>query len=654
MLLSSTLLLTAVLLLVRSYSSPWCLAFQTIIRTSSSSRLSFSPYFHHSVYGPTNDIRQQRRRSSSLAMSGNDDDGTTTKTKTNGVVPNVISRNSAEDLDDEDGILQIPPPRSITTAAETERVKLFQLENAFENDGKNVVGTKFFGGNSIKEELYIAEEEEMAVKLIVKDYDATTTTTRQRLEYNRFDDAIAFTDTFAQRVGKTLQMSINRILYNDDDDEGSDMKSSSYMKWMEDPALLWDTPFPQSKKISSSSSTAKSTPLTELATANEFYNQLDIAILACKTIETAASDDTSINVVEIRWDIGIVWPNPWESRILLTGSSILKIRVDEKEEDGGNLVVLSQRDMLDGGNDIVGKLAVQLPPRFWDVYHIGMTPCAELDPRYDALPSSLTLPSSSTATLQSLSMIQQQQGKRRIFSEYNLAYLPPRLVTQPSFIDNNGRDGRAAQALPNHAFTTAIRTMGPSKDKFVPVSPIEVSISKVDDASGSLVRWTVPVPPEFASNLLLPLPVISNNDEEEEEDGINYVPPSTLTINSDGRPKFTPPATASRTNRPPPIPPVELACQYTLRPTRLVATLPYSGNPQDEEVTAIRKRLYDMVVERDGYIPKLDPITKRPIFFFWMNDTKACFTRQGGLGMAVYEWRAKWSKSNEVGIELEP
>jgi hypothetical protein len=585
-------------------------------------------------------------------MSGNDDDGTTTKIKTTGVVPNVISRNSAEELDDEDDILlQIPPSRSTTTTTETERIKLFQLENAFENDGKNVVGTKFFGGNSMKEELYIAEEEEMAVKL--------TATTRQRVEYNRFDDTIAFTDTFAQKVGKTLQMTINRILYDDDDGGGSGMESS--MKWMEDSALLWDTPFPQSKKSSTSSTAASSTPLLELAIAKEFYNQLDVAILSCKTIETAVSD-TSINDVEIRWDIGIVWPNPWESRILLTGSSILKIRVDGKEEEG-RLVLLSQRDMLDGGNDIVGKLAAQLPPRFWDVYHIGMTPCAELDPRYDALPpsfSNLQLSSSTTTTSQSLSttnQIQQQQGKRSIFSEYNLAYLPPRLVTQPSFIDTNGRDGRAAQALPNHAFTTAIRTMGPSKDKFVPVSPIEVSISKVNDGSGSLVRWTVPVPPEFASNLVLPLPVISddNDDNDEDVDGINYVPPSsTLTITSDGRPKFTPPATASRTNRPPPIPPVELACQYTLRPTRLVATLPYSGNPQDEEVTAIRKRLYDMVVERDGYIPKLDPITKRPIFFFWMNDGKACFTRQGGLGMAVYEWRAKWSKSNEVGIELEP
>ena len=84
-----------------------------------------------------------------------------------------------------------------------------------------------------------------------------------------------------------------------------------------------------------------------------------------------------------------------------------------------------------------------------------------------------------------------------------------------------------------------------------------------------------------------------------------------------------------------------------------MATLPYAGNPQDEEVTKLRRQLYQQVVENDGYTPKLDPVTNRPIFFFWMNGAKACFTRGGGLGMAVYEWRGDWSKSNEVGIELE-
>ncbi|KAL3789311.1 hypothetical protein ACHAW5_010213 [Stephanodiscus triporus] len=182
--------------------------------------------------------------------------------------------------------------------------------------------------------------------------------------------------------------------------------------------------------------------------------------------------------VEVRWDVGAAWPNPWESRIILTGVSVLDVR----EGEAGGFVLLGQRDVLDGGDDVVGALAPQLSPRFWDVYHVGMTPSAE-----------------------------------------------------------------AAQALPNHAFTTAIKTMGPNKERFVPTSPVE-----------------------------------------------------------------------------------------------------------DEEVARLRKRLYDEAVERDGRTPKLDPYTGRPMFFFWMNDAKACFTRDGGLGMAVYEWRAGWSESNEVGIELEP
>jgi hypothetical protein len=252
---------------------------------------------------------------------------------------------------------------------------------------------------------------------------------------------------------------------------------------------------------------------------------------------------------------------------------------------------------------------------------------------------------------------------RGLFSNYRLSYLPPRLVMVPSLVDANGRDGRAAQALPNHAFTTAIKTMGPNKERFVPVTPVEVSISKAmsdDDGGeggGSLVRWTVPVPPEFASRIALPLPAIGDDDDDDDDDdreGGTGVESPPLAITASGRKRFTPPYTPGRTNRPPPIPPSSPSCEYALRPTRLVATLPYAGNPQDEDVTTLRRRLYSEAVERDGHVPKLDPDTGRPIFFFWMNDAKACFTRVGGLGMAVYEWRAGWSKSNEIGIELEP
>ena len=383
-----------------------------------------------------------------------------------------------------------------------------------------------------------------------------------------------------------------------------------------------------------------------------------MAIISANTIQSEGGNN---KVVEVRWDIGAVWPNLWESRILLTGTSTLTIR-----EDDDSLILLKQVDRLDGSNpsDIVGALSSQLPPRFWDVYHIGMTPSAQLDPRFDSPPSS-------TESLSTL------KGKRGLFSNYKLSYLPPRLVSEPSLIDTNGRDGRAAQSLPNHGFTTAIKTMGPNKEVFVPVSPVEISISKAasgeeDDKKRSYIKWSVPVPPEFASNAILPLPVTEEEDESEEVekdeedivDGSVVLSRDVASKSSEGMTtdaksskdelseKFSP-YTPGRSNQPPPNPPESLECSYTLRPNRLVATLPYAGNPQDEEVTQLRRQLYSEVVEKDGYKPKLDPNTGRPIFFFWMNDAKACFTRNGGLGMAVYEWRGEWSKSNEVGIELE-
>lgn len=491
------------------------------------------------------------------------------------------------------------------------KVKFFELDDAFEDDGENVVGTKFFGGNTVKEELYIPEEEEMALEL----QKVKPKQRKEESEYKRFQDTNAFGDDLARRVGEALQLAINQILYDDSTD-------NSVATWKENPSIAWETPFPTKKAGGNS-------PLMEMKVSKEFYNKLDVAILSAKTIESTAD----AGVVEVRWDVGAVWPNPWESRVLLTGTSRLSVRDDK---DNNIITLMKQVDKLDGNkpSDIVGSLSSQLPPRFWDVYHIGMSPSAELDPRLTALsPSQLTT----------------SRGNKGLLSSYNLSYLPPRLVTEPSLVDTNGRSGRTAQALPNHGFTTAIKTMGPNKEQFVPVSPIEVSISKVEGQDGSLIKWTVPVPPEFASKAVLPLPVIEE-EEDEEDDASNS---DALATSSANTPSKTSPYSVRRPNTPAPEAPQSLQCNYSLRPSRLVATLPYAGNPQDEEVTQLRRQLYQQVVENDGFKPKLDPVTKRPIFFFWMNDAKACFTRAGGLGMAVYEWRADWAKSNEVGIELE-
>jgi len=496
----------------------------------------------------------------------------------------------------------------------SKKVKFFELDDAFEDDGENVVGTKFFGGNTMKEELYIPEEEEMALEL----QKVKPKQTKDDSEYNRFEDTNAFSDQLAKRAGEALQFAINKILY---DDSTGDIVAT----WKENPSIVWETPFPKTNNAGGNS------PLMEIKASKEFYNKLDVAILSAKTIESTANTC----VVEVRWDVGAVWPNPWESRVLLTGTSLLSV-LDDK--DNNVITLMKQVDKLDGNKplDIVGSLSSQLSPRFWDVYHIGMSPSAERDPRLTALSNS---------------QLSTSRGKG-LLSSYTLSHLPPRLVTEPALVDTNGRFGRAAQALPNHAFTTAIKTLGPNKEEFVPVSPIEVSISKVEGQNGSLIKWTVPVPPEFASKAVLPLPVIEEEEEEEEED--NASNDDAVASSSTNPPSQTSSPYSSRIpNTPAPEAPQSLQCNYSLRPPRLVATLPYAGNPQDEEVTELRRQLYQQVVENDGFKPKLDPVTKRPVFFFWMNDAKACFTRAGGLGMAVYEWRADWAKANEIGIELE-
>ena len=80
--------------------------------------------------------------------------------------------------------------------------------------------------------------------------------------------------------------------------------------------------------------------------------------------------------------------------MLPRGTLTLMVRKDE----GGGLALLRQSDRLDGRDprDVVGPMLLQLLPRFWDIYHIGVSPSSELDPWYDVPAHSLTkLPSRS-------------------------------------------------------------------------------------------------------------------------------------------------------------------------------------------------------------------------------------------------------------------
>ena len=425
-----------------------------------------------------------------------------------------------------------------------------------------VEGAQFFGGNKQKEEFFDPVAEAQASVI------ATTTTddTDIMKVYDRFRDKTAFPDEAAAQLAQDLQSQVNAVLYvdagkNDDDDDDNNAATTAVNQYTYATTLIWDTPLQK---------TATGNPLQELDKALEFYNRVDLAITSAKTLLEAN------NVVELRWELSLAWPTVWEPRVLLTGTSKLSL-------DG--TVITKQEDFLD--MDLSNNLFQQLVPRFWDIYHIGMTPSAETSPRLTTKKPSL------------------------LAGGYNLYQLPPRLYLQPTLLDRQDREQANAGTIPNHAFSCIIKTMGPQRQRYETVSPVQVQILPSTETNARQIVWNIPLAVEYLTNNQIRLP-----------------PPNEEAV-ADSDP----------------------TCRYVWQPRRLVATVSYGGNgPQDAEIANVRKRLYESVV-RDGLQPKLDE-NGRPIFFFWQNAVKACYTEEG-LGMAVYEWRPRLAKSNEVGIELE-
>jgi len=531
-----------------------------------------------------------------------------------------------------------------------------------EDEGGEVYGTKFFGGSAVKEELFDPVLEDRAAQILrqkISDRDKN-----MRGYYDRFKDRATFEDDTAEMLGRRIQGMICRTLdqyAREDDDEGDGEAEEEEEGYYDadrfySPSMRWETPFALSVAADDAAlaggagagggggraaTTTITNPMKELRAAKGFYNRVDAAVTGAKTL--SSSPETGTTIVAMRWEISLVWPNPWESRVLLTGESEMTLSgagtaaIAAADDDGpgkGDLVVTSQIDALDGeGNDsILGAVGKQLTPRFWDLYHIGMTPSAEISPRLP--PRRVKVGGAGGGG---------GGGKGGgLLSSYDIYDTPPRLMLRPKLADaRGGRDGRAAQALPNHAFSTAIKTMGPRKQRYVPAVPVEVSISKKSYPSPSLspssssspserssssnnrpeISWNVPVSVEFLANAgeggMLPLP--GPDEQMMDEDDDDY---SSAT------------------------------CAYELRPRRTVATVPYSGSPQDEEVSELRRKLYESVV-RDGHVPELESSSGTPKFFFVQNEAKACYVPGGGLGMTVYEWRPKFSRSNEIGIELD-
>lgn len=467
-------------------------------------------------------------------------------------------------------------------------------EDVLPEDDKpaDITGNKFFGGSQEKDELYDADAEAKVTEI---------TNTLDGQYYNRFKDPNAFSNNkFVQSMACKLQEKINSVLYNDGDDRnlGAMITSSSNTatgKIIDDSSsvvdcsfsknLDWTSCFPQVKKASSSTS-----PIVELENALDFYRRIDVVITSGKQV--------SENKISFGWQISVIWPIFWEPRVSLTGSSTLTLKTERTSQSNNDVVVTvtKQEDEFDHGSgasatDILSLIGKQLTPRFWDVYHLGMTPSAELMTR-TSIPAG------------------------NLFANYDVFEIPSRLVLSAEQVDlSEERENFNAQMIPNHAFTCMIKTMGPLRRQYVPASPVEIGIKTAGSENGipnSLeLKWTIPLAVTFQTNSKLPIPM---PDVEGEE-----------LINPDS--------------------------QYEYHSRRRVATVPYGGYPQDKEISKIRKQLYDQIIKDGKYKPKLDS-SGRPQFSFLQNTVKPCYT-DGGLGMCVYEWQPKLVNPNEVVIELE-
>ena len=437
-----------------------------------------------------------------------------------------------------------------------------ELEKEWQDEdaGAGVVGAEFFGGNKQKEEFYDPIAEAEATKLAFESSRSTKSKAIIATSFDRFADRTAFDSNDVASLASAYQKQLNQAVQG---------KPATQSLWSDN--LQWESPF------SSTAAATTTSPLTALQEASNFYRRIHVAITAGTT--TLSSSENNNNKYKLQWEIGLAWPTFWEPAVLLTGSSTVTVV---------NGVIMEQVDRLDDA-DLLGSIARQIVPRFWDVYHIGMTPTAELSPAWE-------------------------QRRLGFFQDFVLYDVPGRWIWAPSLLDKGSREDANASFLPNHSYTTAIRTMGPKKDPYIPTVPTQIDISPA--SNGNRVTWKIPLSVEFQSQQEWPL--VPN--EEEEEDKVD-----------DGT--------------------SEAAGSYTWQPARRVATLPTGiVRPQDEGITDLRKRLYDRVTSA-GLKPKLDA-NGRPRFFFWSAATKTCFTDQG-LGMTVYEWRPAWAQSNHVGIELE-
>lgn len=383
-----------------------------------------------------------------------------------------------------------------------------------------VEGAEFFGGNTRKAEFYdpVAESNLETIPTIA---------------FERFaDDAI----------GRQIQQAVNT---NDESIYAPRVKWDTEAIWKENGCL---------------------NPIAAMKASQDFFSDMRLAIVS---IEKENNINGS-NTYSVRWELAVVWPAFWGPPAVLTGFSQCTLNEQGK--------ITRQVDTLDDTNkDLILSTVRQLLPRFWDVYHIGMTPVSEY--RLAEAPAAP-------------------------FKSYSIQNTPPRWVRCVTIRDTSDRSDNAAAHLPNEAFTSYLKTIGPLKEDYRTVTGIAVELAAVQ-GGGVDITWKIPLSVGYASNLAWDVVADASVNDS-----------------------------------------------YELQPARTYAVVDYNGSgPQDVTVSAVRQNLFEAVVA-NGLKPA-NGEGGRPLFGFLEKTVKACYKDHGGLSMAVYEWRPRWTNPYQIYLELE-
>lgn len=300
---------------------------------------------------------------------------------------------------------------------------------------------------------------------------------------------------------------------------------------------------------------------------------------------------TALQVV-CKWLRSGTWPLPHRPRVRATGSWVV-------EADPTNPSLI-RRIEEKWDSPLLGVVIPQTIPRFWDVWHLYMTPPAE-KPLYRVL--------------------------RKYSGGLELREYFPRLVLEAQAIDSrpNQQFTDFVGTIPPSVFTDELQLAGKSeyRETYVTTSPLEIAVESYDwtpppeakkDTTEPIpskrVLWTMPMPSHLGlSTSKLPVPISEPNHEEGEK----------------GR--------------------------HVVQGKRLVAVRTFKGTPQNEQYKNARKDLLALV-KKEG-LETVRTSKGRSRVWVYRNDMKLGFNLQGHLSIAHWEQKM-YTDNNEIAVEVLP